>query len=165
MSQRAALLISTAITAFTLLAALGLGVQVWRADAGAPAAGVADDGAGPTAIEIEQERQHREQFDRLQASNAALAASYSRIAGLLDDAEKLRAQNAELREREARYQERLAEANTRLQRTGQKPTALLPPATTTHDKNRDGRGSTHDDSDRRTSRSASGARSGDDSRD
>ena len=48
MSQRAALLISTAITVLTLLAALGVGVHVWRADAGATATGTVDEITGPT---------------------------------------------------------------------------------------------------------------------
>jgi hypothetical protein len=179
MSQRAALLISTAITVLTLLAALGVGVHVWRADAGATATGTVDEITGPTDADIEQERQYREQFDRLQASNAALAASYDRIAGLLDDVEQLRAQNAELREREARYQERLAEANTRLQKLGQKPIALRPPAVTSEASNgaqadvqtvRAGstspvaQGAKHVDADRRESRTGSDARQGEGAR-
>lgn len=123
MSQRFALLISTALTVAILLTGVGLAVRVLRADAAAEAPAAAVDDADAA----EQDRQLGEAVTRLQASNAALATSYDRIDRLTAAVEQLRAENAVLRQREGQYQERIAEANARLRREGV-ATIALPPA-------------------------------------
>jgi hypothetical protein len=125
-TQRTALTISTAFTVLILLAALGLSVRVLRADVDAGIASNetdSDAAAGAAA----QDRQSYEYVQRLQESNDALAASFRRQLDLLDELDRVRAENALFRERERLYQERLAEANLRLRRLGQEAGALPPP--------------------------------------
>jgi hypothetical protein len=124
MSQRTALLVSAALTAIVLVAGVGLTVRLMNAPVEATVTGDASDADVPSEADLDRERDYRAVIDRLQEANSALATSYERIAGLLDDVEQLRAQNAQLREREALYQERLAEANSRLQRQGQEAVAV-----------------------------------------
>jgi len=132
MSQRVALLVSAVLAAITLIAGAGLAVRVLRGDVAIAADGDSSGADTATAADDDRERVYREAFDSLQEANAALVTSYQRIAALLDTVEQLRQQNAELRDREALYQQRLAEANDRLQRQGQAaveipPTAQLDP--------------------------------------
>jgi hypothetical protein len=122
MSQRAALVISAALTITVLLIGTGLALRL----TGSPADSDIDanaDVAQPTADAEDELRQ--EYIDRLQTSNAVLAASYDRIAALLDDVDQLKAQNTALLEREAVYQQRLAEANARLQEAGRLPVSSI----------------------------------------
>jgi hypothetical protein len=125
-AQRTALAISTAFTVLILLAALGLSVRVLgpSADPVTPGDDSDSDVAAGTA---DRDPQIHEYMRRLQESNDALTASYRRQIGLLNELEQLRAENALLRNRDRQYQERLTEANVRLQRLGQEVGALPPP--------------------------------------
>lgn len=116
MSQRAALLISLALTVVTLLGAVGVVVRVMGANRPAVESAAVDSG---DSAEPDLEALVAEELEQLQRSNSALAASYERIASLLQIVDQLQGQNAELRDRERVYQERLAEANRRLAEGGQ----------------------------------------------
>jgi hypothetical protein len=128
MSQRAAVAIAAALAAFTLIGALALSARLVRGNVATVA--VSETAASDALAETdpEQDDAYRQASDRLQEANAALAASYERITTLLDDVAALQAQNAQLREREALYQQRLAEANTRLQQQGQAAIEVRPTA-------------------------------------
>ncbi|MFN8632678.1 MAG: hypothetical protein U0893_02400 [Chloroflexota bacterium] len=119
MPQRAALLISTALTVLTLVAGIGLSVHVLRSDAEQ----TTQNDAAVSDADQQRESDYRELFALVESSNAALSASYTRIAGLLDEVDRLRSENATLREREAQYQQRLAEATKRLAERGEQASA------------------------------------------
>lgn len=128
MTQRLALILSATLTIVALLASLGVTVALVHSGPSAAATPQTADAIGnPERTDApDQEDQYREYFQLLQTSNAALLTSYDRIASLLDENQQLGAQNAILRQRDAEYQDRLAEANQRLQRVGKQPIDVPP---------------------------------------
>jgi hypothetical protein len=124
MSQRAALLVSVALTAFILLTGVELAARIQRGDPTAVDNGDSTTATAAADVDPDQDLVYRDVFDRLQEANAALASSYDRISGLLDRVDQLQTQNSELRERERVYQQRLAEANSRLESQGQTAIAI-----------------------------------------
>ena len=108
MSQRAALILSIALTVLVLLAGTGLAIRAIAASTDAP-----DDeqtSASATVADDLVDGRLSDAIEQLQRSNDALAHSYERINALLDEVHELEQQNATLREREAQYQNLLAEA-------------------------------------------------------
>jgi hypothetical protein len=124
MSQRAALLISTALAVLTLLGGIGLAARVMGAE---PYDQAADQPTSTdTPVALAASAVDAEELERLQSFNEALKASYVRITALLETVDQLRSQNAALRERESVYEERLAEANRRLADAGRQANTPAP---------------------------------------
>jgi hypothetical protein len=124
MSQRAALLISTALTVLTMIGGLALAARLIEMDA----AEVPADTPAPVsdAVTTESEYEH-EYVERLEAANRALELSQQQIAELTTRIQALEVKNTTLQEREQVYQERLAEARARLEGQGQAALAAAPP--------------------------------------
>jgi len=102
------LILSTALTVLVLLAGTGLAIRAIGASEDAP-----DDEqsvASATGADDLIDSRLSDAIEQLQRSNDALAHSYERINALLDDVHELEQQNATLREREAQYQNLLAQA-------------------------------------------------------
>lgn len=93
MSQRAALLISIALTVVTLLGGIGVAVRVMEADT----TDASPDMATPSTSEPSADAiaaYENDELERLLAFNTALSASYQRFAALLDAVEAVQNETA-----------------------------------------------------------------------
>jgi TolA-binding protein len=123
MSQRAALLISTALTVLTMIGGLALAARLVAMDA----ADVPADTPAPVSDAVTTESEYEHAYvERLDAANRALELSQQQIAELTTRIQALEGQNGTLQEREQVYQARLAEASRRLEIQGQAALAAAP---------------------------------------
>jgi hypothetical protein len=122
MSQKIAVLVSTALTVFVVIVAGALAVRLGSsmpemapsADSSQAAMEGSSNGVNPSTLELVQARDHqyRQQLDEV---NTRLHQADERLRLLQAQQQALQSQNALLLARERTYQERLQEANRLLQ--------------------------------------------------
>lgn len=129
MSRRMALIATSALTAFVLIALGALAVRIGASNADSAPASVADQAgiADPASGSLSEREQIYQQ--RLEEANAQLQQAFEKIQQLDGQLQQARTQNAILLQREQIYQQRLQEAGQLLQQRAPATQSALSSAT------------------------------------